>query len=114
MPFEHCPLPSHSQPSLPIIPGLSRTAVWEALHGVAKDVEVECTNPEKGGKHVSFKDMLHKMEHTVFCLALAGDSPSTRRLSEIFMAGVALWGCLHGWRDFSMEFSWLVWALEEN
>ena len=28
------------------------------------------------------------MEHSVFCLALAGDSPSTRRLSEIFLAGV--------------------------
>ena len=42
----------------------------------------------EGGEHVSFQAMLHAMEHSQFSLALAGDSPSTRRLSEIFLAGV--------------------------
>lgn len=31
--------------------------------------------------------MLDKMERSIFCLVLAGDAQSTRRLSEIFMAG---------------------------
>ena len=66
---------------------LCRSAVYKALHGVAPDIKVECTNREMGGSHVSFQDMLDIMEHSVFCLALAGDSPSTRRLSEIFLAG---------------------------
>ena len=39
------------------------------------------------GGHIAFKHMLHATEHAVFALALPGDSPSSRRLSEIFMAG---------------------------
>ena len=65
--------------------------MFEAF-GTAKgalDVRVKCTNAELGGKHQSFKEMLGHMEHSVFCLALPGDSPSTRRLSEIFLAGAA-------------------------
>ena len=67
--------------------------MYQALHGAALDVRVDCTNREMGGAHVSFQDMLDIMEHSVFCLALAGDSPSTRRLSEIFLAGAcwSLW-----------------------
>ena len=64
-----------------------RSAVYNALHGVAPDIKVGCTNSEMGGAHVGFQQMLDDMEHSVFCLALAGDSPSTRRLSEIFLAG---------------------------
>ena len=61
--------------------------MYNALHGVAADIKVGCTNREMGGEHVEFQAMLDDMEHSVFCLALAGDSPSTRRLSEIFLAG---------------------------
>ena len=34
-----------------------------------------------------FEEMLRRMEHSVFCLVVAGDAQSTRRLTEIFMAG---------------------------
>ena len=54
------------------------------------DVRVRCTNRELGGQHHSFSSMLAHMERSIFCLALAGDSPSTRRLSEIFLAGAPL------------------------
>ena len=36
--------------------------------------------------------MLSAMEKSRFCLVVTGDAMSTRRLSEIFMAGMA---CLH-------------------
>ena len=35
----------------------------------------------------SYASMSERMRHTVFCPAFPGDSPSTRRLSEIFLAG---------------------------
>ncbi|KAK9805837.1 hypothetical protein WJX73_006156 [Symbiochloris irregularis] len=46
-----------------------------------------CSDGHLGGVHKAFEDMLHGMEHSNFCLALPGDSQSTRRLSEMFMAG---------------------------
>ena len=64
-----------------------RLAVFQALHGLAPDIDVRCSNKGLGGVHEPFQAMLKKMEHSQFCLALPGDSPSTRRLSEIFMAG---------------------------
>lgn len=67
--------------------GVTRLAVTQALHGLAADIDVQCSNPGLGGSHEPFQTMLNKMEHSQFCLALPGDSPSTRRLSEIFMAG---------------------------
>ena len=38
-------------------------------------------------QHETFAVMLDHMQRSVFCLALPGDAASTRRLSEIFMAG---------------------------
>lgn len=51
------------------------------------DVDVHCSEPEFGHPHEEFGAMLDKMERSIFCLVLAGDAQSTRRLSEIFMAG---------------------------
>ena len=59
----------------------------QALKNSGEDVDVTCTESELGSSHSSFEDMLNKMEHTVFCLIIPGDAQSTRRLSEIFMAG---------------------------
>ena len=60
-----------------------------ALKDQGKDVYVYCSEPEFGASstHEKFTDMLDKMERSVFCLVLPGDAQSTRRLSEIFMAG---------------------------
>ena len=68
---------------------LCRLAVFQALHGQAPDIDVRCSNQGLGGTHEPFQAMMRKMEHSQFCLALPGDSPSTRRLSEIFMAGAS-------------------------
>lgn len=64
--------------------------MYEAFHKVfqAPDVKVKCTNADMGGAHHSFQAVLARMERSIFCLALPGDAPSTRRLSEIFMAGL--------------------------
>ena len=50
----------------------------------AGDLDVTCSEETA---HVSFADMYHAMQHSIYCLVLPGDSQSTRRLSEIFMAG---------------------------
>ena len=77
-----------------------RRAVYDAFNDEDRplDVKVKCTNREMGGRHQAFKEMLAQMERSIFCLALPGDSPSTRRLSEIFLAGVSICCtlcCLH-------------------
>ena len=59
----------------------------QALKNSGEDVDVTCTESELGSSHSSFEAMLNKMEHTVFCLIIPGDAQSTRRLSEIFLAG---------------------------
>lgn len=51
------------------------------------DVEVKCTNRELGGQHAPFEDMFSAMSHSKFCLAFPGDAASTRRLSELMLAG---------------------------
>ena len=57
-------------------------------HAVAaSDLSVACSDDNLGGKHHDYDQMLAAMEHSKFCLVLPGDSQSTRRLSEIFMAG---------------------------
>ena len=53
-------------------------------------MDVHCSNAKEGGGHIAFRHMLHAIEHSVFALALVGDSPSTRRLSEIFIAGACM------------------------
>ena len=53
------------------------------------DVKVTCTNHVLGGQHQPFKEVSAQMEHSIFCLVPPGDSPSVRRLSETFLAGVA-------------------------
>lgn len=61
---------------------------WLALRDSwrqTKGVSVQCT--DAGGLHLEFDQNLKIMEHSKFCLALPGDSASTRRLSEIFLAG---------------------------
>ena len=50
--------------------------------------QVDCA--DRWSKHptwLNFQDAYAAMAHTVFCLVLPGDSSSTRRFSEIFMAG---------------------------
>ena len=49
-------------------------------------VDVACTN-EPNTPHEAFASTLAAMRDALFCLALPGDAPSTRRLTEIFMAG---------------------------
>lgn len=85
-----CSWPSSSYAVICLSQSACRTAVYQALRGSEQppDIDVECTNPDMGGMHHSFETMLSRMEHSVFCLALPGDSPSTRRLSEIFLAGL--------------------------
>ena len=57
------------------------------MKGEPEDVEVRCSESELGHEHTSFGQMLDSMERSIFCLVLPGDAQSTRRLSEIFMAG---------------------------
>lgn len=52
-----------------------------------RGVSMQCTDIEGGDTHIEFDQSLHIMERSKFCLVLPGDSASTRRLSEIFMAG---------------------------
>ena len=66
--------------------------------GEDTSVAVHCT--EHGG-HADFPTMLNRMEHSEFCLVLPGDSQSTRRLSEIFLAGQLFHtghACMSGWQ----------------
>lgn len=53
------------------------------MDGDGPDIDVSCTE----GTYTTFETMLSKMEQTIFCLVIAGDAQSTRRLTEIFMAG---------------------------
>ena len=71
-----------------------RYRVFNALNtsvGGDPTVNVRCSEKELGGldQGASFPLMLDSMEHSEFCLVLAGDSQSTRRLSEIFLAGAS-------------------------
>ena len=59
----------------------------QALKDAGDDTDVQCTENEQGHVHQDFQVMLQKMERSVFCLVVPGDAQSTRRLSEIFMAG---------------------------
>ena len=49
-------------------------------------IDVTCTNVEFNGQHQDFEEMMESMTDSKFCLALPGDSASTRRLSEIMLA----------------------------
>ncbi|KAK9805794.1 hypothetical protein WJX73_000215 [Symbiochloris irregularis] len=67
-----------------------RRKVALALNASAPHVQessVACSDKFLNGTHKEFVQMLTEMEHSKFCLVLPGDSQSTRRLSEIFMAG---------------------------
>ena len=75
---------------------LCRYRVFQAINatsGADPTVDVHCSEKELGGRHEGFEGMLSNMEHSEFCLVLPGDSQSTRRLSEIFLAGAQLHGC---------------------
>ena len=78
-----------------------RLAVFRAFEKSGEDMKVGCTNKALGGKHESFSDMLTAMEHSIFCLVLPGDSPSVRRLSEVFLAGAPLQAA--GWQQSCPE-----------
>lgn len=67
-----------------------RLKVFEALKGQGSDIDVACSEKEFGGsdQFAEFEIMLAAMERSRFCLVITGDAMSTRRLSEIFMAGV--------------------------
>ena len=51
------------------------------------DVDVHCTNQQLGGENKPFTVMFDSMRNSRFCLAMPGDSASTRRLSEIVLSG---------------------------
>ncbi len=55
--------------------------------GGVRDTEIECSDPTLGGSHEPYAVAFDKMRRSVFCLVLPGDAQSTRRLSEIFLAG---------------------------
>ena len=59
----------------------------KALANGGQDLDVECSEEELGGSHEEYSLAFHKMERSVFCLVLPGDAQSTRRLTEIFLAG---------------------------
>ena len=54
-------------------------------------MNVACNEKQFGGSDQfgEFEVMLSAMEKSRFCLVVTGDAMSTRRLSEIFMAGDA-------------------------
>ncbi len=51
------------------------------------DLDVQCSEEELGGSHEDYSVAFNKMERSIFCLVLPGDAQSTRRLTEIFLAG---------------------------
>lgn len=56
--------------------------------GQNPDVDIRCTDGELNpAGHQEFRAMFDRMRHSVFCPAFPGDAASTRRLSEIFLAG---------------------------
>ena len=56
--------------------------------GKNKEMDVRCTDSELNPEgHEEFADMFKKMRAAKFCPAFPGDAASTRRLSEIFLAG---------------------------
>ena len=57
------------------------------LASSGSDLDVQCSEEELGGSHEDYAVAFSKMEHSVFCLVLPGDAQSTRRLTEIFLAG---------------------------
>ena len=67
---------------------MCRLRTYEAF-GQSDDprINVACSDPSLDGEHLTFEEMLSDMESAVFCLVITGDAMSTRRLSEIFMAG---------------------------
>ena len=68
---------------------LCRFKIYEALRHHGADVDVACSEKQFGGSDQfgEFEVMLSAMEQSRFCLVVTGDAMSTRRLSEIFMAG---------------------------
>ena len=70
---------------------LCRLKIYEALRHHGADVDVACSEKQFGGSDQfgEFEVMLSAMEQSRFCLVVTGDAMSTRRLSEIFMAGGA-------------------------
>ena len=56
--------------------------------GADPEMDVRCTDSELNPQgHQEFKAMFDAMRHSRFCPAFPGDAASTRRLSEIFLAG---------------------------
>lgn len=72
------------------------------------DVDVACTNSELGGTFEPFDSMFRRMSNSRFCLALPGDSASTRRLSEIMLANCI--PVFAGPPYHSMPFDTIDWA----
>ena len=59
----------------------------KALGSDGEDVDIHCSEENLGGSHEPYAVAFDKMRRTKFCLVLPGDAQSTRRLSEIFLAG---------------------------
>lgn len=58
--------------------------VW----GKDTEMDVRCVDaPLNSEGMLSFEEMFKKMRSTTFCPVFSGDAASTRRLSEIFLAG---------------------------
>jgi hypothetical protein len=57
------------------------------LGNAGNDTDIRCSEESLGGSHEEYAVAFRKMQHSIFCLVLPGDAQSTRRLSEIFLAG---------------------------
>ena len=52
------------------------------------EMDVRCLDGQLSSEGmVAFEDMFDKMRSSIFCPVFPGDAASTRRLSEIFLAG---------------------------
>lgn len=56
--------------------------------GNIPEMDVRCTDRQLSQEgHLNFQEMFKKMRSAIFCPVFPGDAASTRRLSEIFLAG---------------------------
>ena len=52
------------------------------------DMDVRCSDPTLSSEGmVKYSEMFKKMRQSIYCVVFPGDAASTRRLSEIFLAG---------------------------
>ena len=62
----------------------------DALQGRGEDVQVQCTSRADNAGAVKVQQLMLQLEHSIFALAVPGEDPSTRLLSDIFLAGTTV------------------------